>query len=66
PTKHTVFKALNDKTKNNELSVKVDGLPRGFYRLCTMSSTHSHQPVIMPVAQRGSQDDCIRFKVVKK
>ncbi|CAG8723217.1 7849_t:CDS:1, partial [Racocetra fulgida] len=64
PTKFVFFKGLEDKAKNNELSVKVDhGLPSGFYRLCTMASALTHQPVIMPVAQRGSQDDCIRFKV---
>ncbi|KAI8813957.1 hypothetical protein BJ742DRAFT_385962 [Cladochytrium replicatum] len=26
--------------------------------------TFSHQPMIMPVAQRGAQDDCIRVKMV--
>ncbi|CAG8689485.1 24822_t:CDS:1 [Cetraspora pellucida] len=67
PTKFAFFKGLNNKAKNNLLSVTVDGgLPCGSYRLCTMSSSFTHQPVIMPVAQRGSQDDCIRFKVVKK
>jgi len=39
------------------------GLPAGSYRLCTMTSSSNHQPVLMPVAQRGAQDDCIRFTV---
>ncbi|RIA90200.1 hypothetical protein C1645_797090 [Glomus cerebriforme] len=62
------FKGLNDPADaNGELTVLVDnGLPAGKYRLCTMVSSFAHQPVLMPVAQRGSQDDCVRFTVVKK
>ncbi|CAG8581264.1 7733_t:CDS:2 [Dentiscutata erythropus] len=65
PTTFAFFKGLNDKAANGVLSTIVTpGLPRGLYRLCTMSSSFTHQPVIMPVAQRGSQDDCVRFNVV--
>ncbi|CAJ0768506.1 10506_t:CDS:2, partial [Entrophospora sp. SA101] len=40
------------------LSTTVDGgLSAGAYRLCTLSGTETHQPWIMPVAKRGSQDD---------
>ncbi|RHZ75379.1 hypothetical protein Glove_214g39 [Diversispora epigaea] len=47
-----------------KLTIPVDnGLPPGNYRICTLSSSLTHQSVIMPVAQRGSQDDCIRMKV---
>lgn len=61
------FKGLNEKAKNGILTADVEkGLPAGNYRLCTMSSAFSHQPVLMPVAQRGAQDDCVRFKVIKK
>jgi len=28
-----------------------------------MTAAANHQPVIMPVAQRGAQDDCVRFSV---
>ncbi|ORZ33059.1 hypothetical protein BCR44DRAFT_41690 [Catenaria anguillulae PL171] len=35
----------------------------GVYRICTITGTRGHQPVIMPVARRGSQDDCIRVTV---
>jgi transcription initiation factor TFIID subunit 15 len=60
------FKGLNDAAVNGgQLSVTVDkGLPTaGTYRICSITGTRGHQPVIMPVAQRGSQDDCIRIKV---
>ncbi|RHZ54974.1 hypothetical protein Glove_421g9 [Diversispora epigaea] len=35
----------------------------GLYRLCSMASSEGHQPVVMPIAKRGAQDDCIRFTV---
>ena len=38
------------------------GLPPGDYRVCTMTSAANHQPVVMPIAQRGSQDDCARVR----
>ncbi|CAI4213967.1 unnamed protein product [Parascedosporium putredinis] len=40
------------------------GLPPGAYRVCTMISAANHQPVVMPVPQRGAQDDCTKFEVV--
>ncbi|GBC37915.2 ribosomal protein s17 protein [Rhizophagus irregularis DAOM 181602=DAOM 197198] len=60
------FKGLNDAAVNGVLSVLVEkGLPqKGQYRICTMNSSNSHQPVVMPVAQRGAQDDCIRINVI--
>nr|CAG8445277.1 4059_t:CDS:10 [Entrophospora candida] len=33
------------------------GLSPGNYRICNLVSSFSHQPVIMPVTKRGSQDD---------
>lgn len=49
---------------NGLLSAVVDGgLPAGNYRVCTMASSSNHQPVIMPVAQRGTADDCTKFVV---
>jgi len=49
---------------NNVLTTPVNGLNEtGDYRLCTMTSSFAHQPVLMPVAQRGGQDDCVRFTV---
>jgi len=60
------FKGLNNKAVNGALSVTVEaGLKEpGLYRICTMNSANTHQAVLMPVAQRGAQDDCIRVIVV--
>jgi hypothetical protein len=41
----------------------VNRLAAGSYRICTLTASQSGQPVIMPVAQRGGQDDCIRIIV---
>jgi len=59
------FKGINDAGNGQGLlsAVAVGGLPTGDYRACTMTSASNHQPVLMPVAQRGAQDDCIRFTV---
>jgi transcription initiation factor TFIID subunit 15 len=59
------FKGINDNGDGNGL-LSADlaaGLPNGFYRACSMTSSSNHQPVLMPVAQRGAQDDCVRFTV---
>jgi hypothetical protein len=64
--KQFTFKGLDSPTTdaNNELTVTFDsGFTDGQYRICTLSGSFSHQPVIMPVAQRGAQDDCIRIRV---
>ena len=67
PRKIAFFKGLNDPAVNGGfLNVEVTGgLPAGKYRLCTMTASFTHQPTLMPIAQRGSQDDCVRFTVVK-
>lgn len=59
------FKGINDAGNGQGLlAATVDGgLPAGTYRVCTMSSASNHQPVLMPVAQRGAQDDCTKFTV---
>lgn len=59
------FKGINDKGDGKGLlSTDVTGgLPAGNYRVCTMSSASNHQAVLMPVAQRGAQDDCQKFTV---
>ncbi|CAG8596709.1 3015_t:CDS:2 [Paraglomus brasilianum] len=58
------FLGLNGEADKGSLSVTVtEGLSPGLKRLCTMSGSFSHQPLVMPVAQRGAQDDCIRFVV---
>ncbi|KAJ3070244.1 hypothetical protein HK102_006724, partial [Quaeritorhiza haematococci] len=35
----------------------------GVYRICSITGTRGHQPVVMPVARRGAQDDCIRVRI---
>jgi hypothetical protein len=56
------FQAQNGRTLEFTTSLTVPG----FYRLCTLSGANSHQSLMMPVARRGSQDDCIRLTIVKK
>ncbi|ODA78727.1 hypothetical protein RJ55_06109 [Drechmeria coniospora] len=65
PTEFKFFKGINDDGNGRGLlSADVNGgLPAGNYRCCSMSSAANHQPVLMPVAQRGAQDDCVRFSV---
>ncbi|RIA91270.1 hypothetical protein C1645_692853 [Glomus cerebriforme] len=65
-TEFAFFKGLNDPSKNGILEVTVDnGLPqKGLYRVCTIISSFSHQPVVLPKAQRGASDDCVRFRVI--
>ncbi|KAL0565158.1 hypothetical protein V5O48_016869, partial [Marasmius crinis-equi] len=61
PNKFAFFKGLNAKAANGIVSADVDGLPAGAYRLCSINSAANHQPVIAPVAQHGSLDDCVYF-----
>ncbi|KAI6782486.1 uncharacterized protein J7T54_001343 [Emericellopsis cladophorae] len=65
PTQFAFFKGINDQGNGQGLlSADVEGgLPEGNYRLCSLVAAANHQPVIMPVAQRGAQDDCVRFTV---
>lgn len=65
PSTFAFFKGINDDGNGNGLlsATVTGGLPAGNYRVCTMSSSSNHQPVLMPVAQRGAQDDCTKFVV---
>lgn len=66
PKLFAFFKGLDQKAQGGLLTVDVaNGLAAGNYRICTMVASFSHQPVLMPVAQRGAQDDCIRIAVTK-
>ena len=66
PSKFAFFKGIDDAGNGQGLlqAVVDGGLPPGTYRLCTMIAAQNHQPVAMPVAQRGAQDDCTKFEVV--
>lgn len=65
PTQFVFFQGINDAGNGNGLLAAdvVGGLPAGNYRVCTLTSGSNHQPVVMPVAQRGAQDDCTKFTV---
>jgi hypothetical protein len=64
-TQFAFFKGINDAGNGKGLlqAVVTGGLPAGNYRVCTMASASNHQPVLMPVAQRGTADDCTKFVV---
>ncbi|KAL6237705.1 hypothetical protein BDW75DRAFT_238125 [Aspergillus navahoensis] len=66
PAKFVFFKTVfGEGDALNGFSVNVpQGLPMGFYRVCTMATASNHQPVIMPVVERGAQDDCQKFQVI--
>ncbi|RDW72322.1 uncharacterized protein DSM5745_07494 [Aspergillus mulundensis] len=66
PANFVFFKTVfGEENAQNGYSVPVaDGLPIGFYRVCTMAATSNHQPVVMPVVERGAQDDCQKFEVI--
>ncbi|ORY70941.1 uncharacterized protein BCR38DRAFT_381082 [Pseudomassariella vexata] len=66
PTTFKFFKGINDEGDGNGLlqATVPGGLPAGNYRVCTLTAAANHQPVLMPVAQRGSSDDCTKFTVV--
>ncbi|CAD6444366.1 b06cce19-b591-4a0b-a262-65bcd4eca5ed [Sclerotinia trifoliorum] len=66
PTQFAFFKGINDVGNGQGLlsATVTGGLPAGNYRVCTLASSTNHQPVIMPVAQRGTADDCTKFTVI--
>ncbi|KAL4980429.1 hypothetical protein BDW66DRAFT_147372 [Aspergillus desertorum] len=66
PAKFVFFETVfGEGDALNGFSVNVpEGLPMGFYRVCTMAAASNHQPVIMPVVERGAQDDCQKFQVI--
>ncbi|KAJ3124976.1 hypothetical protein HK098_000696 [Nowakowskiella sp. JEL0407] len=67
PKKFAFFKGLNKASDDGQtLAVTVPAgtiKESGEHRICSISGSFSHQPVIMPVAQRGAQDDCIRVHI---
>jgi hypothetical protein len=64
PNKFVFFKGLNDKAVDGLLTTAVaGGLPAGTYRLSSIMTAANHQPIVVPVAQRGSLDDVVYFTV---
>jgi len=62
PKNFAFFKGLNNAAQGGILSAAVaNGLPAGAYRLCSINTAANHQPVLVPIAQHGSLDDCVYF-----
>ncbi|KAI8899988.1 hypothetical protein BC833DRAFT_563672 [Globomyces pollinis-pini] len=63
------FQAVNQKSNNNGVGNFNVNVPagavktKGLHRICTMAAAAAMQPVVMPIAQRGAQDDCIRVNI---
>jgi hypothetical protein len=60
------FRGLDQDTVTGELSLVVPGnvfSSSGIYRICTITSSSSHQPILLPIARRGTADDCIRINI---
>ncbi|KAK7064764.1 hypothetical protein R3P38DRAFT_57447 [Favolaschia claudopus] len=63
PKKFFFFKGINEAQdgQGNVKATVTGGAPAGVYRMCTIVSSATHQPAIVPVAQHGSLDDCVYF-----
>ena len=61
------FRGFDQPSVTGQLSTIIPGnviVFAGLYRVCTITTSGSHQPVLMPIARRGSVDDCIRITVL--
>ena len=67
--KFSFFKGINEialDSEKKELSAVIPANTlkvAGLYRICSMSGSFGHQPVLSPVLVRGPMDDCIRVSV---
>jgi hypothetical protein len=62
PKQFAFFKGVNGAAQNGVVTADVtDGLPAAAYRMCSINAAANHQPVIVPIAQHGSLDDCVYF-----
>ncbi|PLW15807.1 hypothetical protein PCANC_14988 [Puccinia coronata f. sp. avenae] len=58
PTMFIFFKGIDNAAKDDVVSVKIEGgLPKGFFRISSVTTAGNHQPISSPVAQRSSFDD---------
>jgi hypothetical protein len=54
----------SDGNGRTDFTVQIPAMQsRGIHRICTLAVSKSGQAAIMPVAQRGAQDDCIRVDI---
>lgn len=65
PTKFAFFAVLNGRADAQGLLYAnvTGGLPEGSYRMSSMNAAMNHQPLLVPVVQRGASDDAIYFSV---
>lgn len=64
PAHFAFFKAMNAAAVDGVLSVDVaNGLPPGVYRLSSITTAINHQPALISVAQHGSVEDAVYFRV---
>ncbi|KAK0478153.1 hypothetical protein IW261DRAFT_1400054 [Armillaria novae-zelandiae] len=64
PKNFAFFKGIDGAAQGGVVTADVtNGLPAGAYRICSINSSSNHQPVIVPIAQHGSLDDCSYFTV---
>ncbi|GAW04996.1 hypothetical protein LENED_006826 [Lentinula edodes] len=61
PQQFAFFKGVNTCLNGAVTADVTSGVPAGAYRLCSINSSSNHQPVIVPIAQHGSLDDCVYF-----
>ncbi|KAJ7226024.1 hypothetical protein GGX14DRAFT_423539 [Mycena pura] len=62
PKKFFFFKGVDAPAQDGIAAALVTtGVPAGAYRICSINSSSNHQPVIVPIAQHGSLDDCSYF-----
>ncbi|KAJ7081213.1 hypothetical protein B0H15DRAFT_473734 [Mycena belliarum] len=65
PNEFFFFKGINSPLVDGAVSTPVTGgVPEGAYRMCSQNAAANHQPVVVPVAQHGSVDDCVYFTAV--
>ncbi|KAJ7151554.1 hypothetical protein C8R46DRAFT_913724 [Mycena filopes] len=64
-TKFVFFKGINDPAdgQGNVQAAVTAGLPAGSYRMGTIMSSATHQPVIVAIAQHGLVDDVVYMTV---
>ncbi|KAF7306476.1 hypothetical protein MIND_00438900 [Mycena indigotica] len=62
PKKFFFFKGVDNPAENGEAIAFVSkGVPAGAYRMCSINTSANHAPVVGPIAQHGSFDDCVYF-----
>jgi hypothetical protein len=64
PKVFAYFKGVDTPATDGIVSASVTaGLPAGVYKLSSINTAANHQPVLVAIAQHGSQDDAVYFTV---